>query len=106
MTKYSIKSSTSLTGELFWVVKVTTDNKISVTSFATFDGASESVRKRILRERKESSAFSMVKNISINLLSHKDAELVNKLKSSFCLGITPRQYGYLKGIYERQERSF
>lgn len=100
--KIKIKAVKTVMGNYFW--KVETPHNWN--AFETNEGAFEYVRKYIKRYQKESSAASMVRILSVNLLSIKEAEFVYKLEKSNCKGITKRQYGYLKGIYERQQREW
>lgn len=86
----------------FWGV----EEKNTTTFFSSHKSAWEYVRKKLLRARKEASAFSMVSTIAVNLLSVQDRGLIDKLIKSKCKGITKAQYGYLKGIHERQEREW
>lgn len=102
MQKLQIKAQRALNGQFFYYA--TKDQNTAV--FPTFEAARLYGWRKIKRERKEASAFAMLCNISMNFLSVKDAELVQKLKHSKAVGISPRQYGYLKGIYERQERAW
>ena len=74
--------------------------------FLSFEAATLEAVKQYKRFYKESSAFSMVENIGANLLSARDQEFVAKLNKNKCKGITKRQYGYIKGIHERQEREW
>lgn len=75
----------------------------TVNNFNNFPAAVEYGRKLFKRYYKEMSAFAMTQTLAINLLSVIDLEFIKKLKKSSCKGITPKQYGYLKGIYERQK---
>lgn len=101
--KISIKSSPSLiTGNIFWTVKTPT----CTTSWPTHEGAFQFARKYILRYTKEHAAYSRVLEISMNTLSLNELQLVHKLLKTKCRGITPKQYGYLAGIYERQQREW
>lgn len=70
------------------------------------EAAQEYARKIFKRYVKESAAFSMVMQIAVNLLCQKDNEFINKLIKNKCKGISKAQYGYLKGIHERQERDW
>ena len=74
--------------------------------FAEFDSALKHLNKTLKRCYKEASAYSMARSISSNLLSIDEGDLVRKLNKSKCKGITPKQYGYLKGIRERQQREW
>jgi hypothetical protein len=100
--KLFIKAQKSITGGWFYIA---TQDK-TTTCYSSFEAARQYGWKKLKRMQKEASAFAMISQISVNLLSVKDAELVNKLKNTKCASITPRQYGYLKGIYERQERAW
>lgn len=62
--------------------------------------------KQSKRFYKECAAYSMVCTTAVNLLSIKDSEFIQKLLQSKCVGITKPQYGYIKGIHERQEREW
>lgn len=74
--------------------------------FLSYEAATVEAKKRWKRFYKESAAFAMVMSISSNLLSIDEADLVRNLRASKCKGITKKQYGYLKGIHERQEREW
>lgn len=74
--------------------------------FLTFEGASEQAKKLWKKYYKESAAYAMAQNISINLLTVVDSEFVKTMVKRKCKGITKQQYGYLKGIHERQEREW
>jgi hypothetical protein len=76
------------------------------TYYEHSSGAFTYARKYMLRNRKEMSAFSMLNKISINLCTFDEAELIRKLIRNSCKGITKAQYGWLVGIYERQERAW
>jgi hypothetical protein len=102
MNKYKIKAVKSLSGAFYFQVI----EKGNTTAFSNFAAAKESVWRRLKRERKETSAFSMLVALSINLLSMQELSLYKKLAITSCKGISPRQYGYLKGIYERQDREW
>jgi hypothetical protein len=85
-----------------WISEVNGDLK----SFLTFEAALKDMNKRLKRVYKEASAYSIARTISSNLLSIDEGTLVRKLNKSKCKGITPKQYGYLKGIHERQQREW
>ena len=102
MSKYKIKTQKAINGDYFFAVY----RDGNTTAFPTFEGALNSVARRILRDRKEASAFGMVCNTSINLLSIHERQLIEKLQKTKCLGITQRQYGFLKGIYDRQQKAW
>lgn len=70
------------------------------------EAAQEYARKIFKRYVKESAAFSMCMTIAVNLLSVRDSEFIAKLIKNKCKSITKAQYGYLKGIHERQEREW
>lgn len=74
--------------------------------FLSFEAAATEAKKRWKRYYKESAAFAMLGNISRNLLSIDELALVQSLHRTKCRGITKAQYGYLKGIHERQEREW
>ena len=74
--------------------------------FDTFDVALKRLNKVLKRIYKESSAYSMARTLSSTGLSIDEGALVRKLNKSKCKGITPKQYGYLKGIHERQQREW
>lgn len=101
--KISIKSSPSLiTGNIFWLVKTPTTETAYPTCHSAFDYA----RRYMKRHYKESAAYSRVLQVSTNLLTIQELELVQKLLRNKCKGITSKQYGYLAGIYERQQREW
>lgn len=74
--------------------------------FMTFEAADIWVRKTMKRYYKESVAFSILGDIGVNLLSCRERELVDKLIKNRCKGITKKQYGWLRGIHERQQREW
>ena len=86
------------------VWRVEFNNELS--DFNSHNAAITFADKLWKRYYKEQGAYSMILNISINLLSNKDKELVEKLQKTNCRGITKRQYGYLVGIHERQVREW
>ena len=85
-----------------WAVEI--DKKI--TYYREFDTALARLNKDIKRIYKESSAYSMARTLSSTGLNLAEGELVRKLNKSKCKGITPKQWGYLKGIHERQQREW
>ena len=101
--KIQIKSVPTLRpGQFYW--RVTIDS--NTTNYADCGGAYDYVRKYIKRYYKECCAFSMVSTLSYNLLSTDELALVSKLRRFKCKGITKAQYGYLKGLHERQQREW
>jgi hypothetical protein len=66
---------------------------------AFFDWAR--IEAKILREQK---AYNLVSQLlrQNRFLSNEEDDLVLKLYKHQCKNITKRQYGYLKGIYERK----
>jgi hypothetical protein len=104
--KIKISSSPSLTGGLFWNVTITHNNIKQTTSYCEPAGAYEFARKKLKRAFKEAAAYSRLLKISTNLLNTGELSLVKKLTKSKCAGISKAQYGYLTGIYERQQRDW
>ena len=104
--KIKIKSHKSLFcgsfGNIFWTV--TFNGK--TTSYPNAEAAFQGATKRYKRFYKESAAFSMLKDLAHNMLEIKEYDFVTKLHRTKCAGITKSQYGYLKGIYERQQREW
>lgn len=100
--KIILRSNPTLNGQIFWTVQTPK----SRTCYEHYEGALQFVHKYILRERKEMSAYSMVQAVSENLLNIDETALIRTLKRTKCRGITKKQYGYLKGIHERQEREW
>lgn len=101
--KIEIKSvKTLIPGSFYW--RVTIDNK--TTNYADAAGAYTYAKKYLKRYYKESAAFSMLARISTNLLSEPELAIVKKLRRTRCKGLSPKQYGYLTGIYERQMREW
>jgi hypothetical protein len=96
-----ISKTRNLYGEC-WAININN----TLEYFADFNTALHRLNKLIKRVYKEASAYSMARTISANLLSIDEGALVRKLCKSKCKGITPKQYGYLKGIHERQEREW
>jgi hypothetical protein len=74
--------------------------------FLTFEACSIEAKKRWKRYYKESAAFAMVSSLYSNLLSLDELDFIKHLVKVKCKGITKAQYGYLKGIHERQEREW
>jgi hypothetical protein len=74
--------------------------------YLSYDAAAIEATKRWLKFYRESAAKSKLDCISQNLLSVRDLDFVKKLHRSNCKGITKAQYGYLSGIYERQEKEW
>jgi hypothetical protein len=97
-----IRSNQCIVGGRYWYVKTPT----TTTHYEHAEGAFTYAQKYLLRHRKEMSAFAMLDSISINLCSVEEADLIKKLKKNKCKGITKSQYGWLKGIYERQVREW
>jgi hypothetical protein len=48
----------------------------------------------------------MILALAANLLEADELALYTKLRKNKCAGITVKQYGYVKGIYERQKRAW
>lgn len=101
--KIKIKANKSLVGGYFYTVLAPPHGKVV---FETGEGALAYAHKFITRWQKESAAFSMVRQIGINLLNVADSCFIQKLQRNKCKGISKSQYGYLKGIYERQQREW
>ena len=76
------------------------------TLFEQHEGATEFALKQWKRYYKEQSAYAMLGTLSVNLLNTEELDLYNKLCKNKCRGITKAQYGYVKGIHERQEREW
>jgi hypothetical protein len=95
-------TQTLIPGGRFW----TTTINGKATHYTDYDAAFKAISKRLKREYKEAAAYSRVMKVSINLLAIHEQEFVKKLQKSKCRGITPKQYGYLAGIFERQERAW
>lgn len=74
--------------------------------FENYEGATEYALKVYKRYYKEQAAYSRLCQISSNLLSVEERAFYNKLVRTRCKGITKAQYGFLTGIYERQEREW
>jgi hypothetical protein len=74
--------------------------------YVSYDAAAMEAEKRWKRFYKESAAKSMLDCVSHNLLNVADQMFISKLQRTKCKGITVAQYGYLKGIYERQQREW
>lgn len=102
MKKLRVFGAKSITGGFYWYVKTPT----SVNAFEEHQAAILYASKFCTRWRKEHSAYSMVSTIAVNLLNVADSCFVQKLLRSKCKGISQSQYGYLKGIHERQERAW
>jgi len=85
-----------------WAVKIS-DKPLF---FECFEDAHRYMSKTLKRMYKEASAFSMARTVSANMLNLAEKDLVRKLCRNKCKGITPKQFGYLKGIHERQQREW
>jgi hypothetical protein len=101
--KIQIKSVATLRPDQFYW-RVTKDG-VS-TNYAEYEGAYAVVAKYLKRAYKECSGFSMVSSLNATLLSEQELSLITKLRRTRCKGITKPQYGYLKGIHERQVREW
>jgi hypothetical protein len=86
----------------FWQVTINGNT----TNYEESAAAYEYARKKLKRVFKEQAAFSRVSKVSVNLLSIDEAKFIRKMIKSKCAGITKAQYGFLAGIYERQEREW
>ena len=86
----------------YWIVEFRGERKI----FEQYEGATNYALKVWKRYYKEQAAYSMVRNLSVNLLTVEEKLFRDKLIKVSCKGITKSQYGYLKGIHERQDREF
>jgi hypothetical protein len=100
--KMQIRSQRSVVGDLFWIV----DFNGAVTVYHNVHAAQEAAFKRYKRWYKENGAFSRLSKISDNLLSVEEYQFIQKMRKSKCKGITKAQYGYLVGIYDRQQREW
>lgn len=78
----------------------------TVANFNNPEAAFDYGRKTYKRYYKEQAAFSMLQTIAVNLLCIRDKEFIDKLLKTKCKGISKSQYGYLKGIHERQVREW
>jgi hypothetical protein len=74
--------------------------------FISPDGAFEFAKQWIKRFYKECVAYSCLQTIAVNRLSVEEHGLIQKLLRTRCKGITKAQYGWLRGIHERQEREW
>jgi hypothetical protein len=74
--------------------------------FRTFEAADLWARKEVKRWYKESAAYACLTGLRINQLTCREAEFYDKLYLNKCKGITKAQYGYLRGIHERQQREW
>src|ERR1700692_1037988 len=78
----------------------------STEYFHDFNTAVGRMSKKLKRIYKESCAYSMARALSANTLSIDEQDFVRKMCKCKCAGISMKQYGYLKGIHERQEREW
>lgn len=58
------------------------------------------VEKQVTREIK---AWNLLRSISLQLCEVQESKLIHGLMKTACHNISKRQYGWLKGIYERQQ---
>lgn len=72
-------------------------------AFTSFVAAQIYAEKLVTRAYKEMVAYSIICHLETWLLPSREEELVVKLRDLKCIGITKRQYGYLRGIWERQK---
>lgn len=101
--KLKIKAVETLTpGRFYWQVNFNGNT----TAYCEYKAAEEAARKLLTRYFKESGAFAMVNNIAINMLSMRDADFITKMVKCKCKGITVKQYGFIKGIHERQQAAW
>lgn len=87
----------------FWVVFF---GNYKPEVFSSHEAAIEATQKRWKRFYKENVAYSIVQKLSINKLSEHEKDFVLKLAQTQCKGITKKQYGWIRGLYERQEREW
>lgn len=76
--------------------------KAETKDFLFFDGAVHELQRigpRIYREQK---AYRKLPQISRQLLSAKEYDMITKLEQRSCRNISVKQYGWLCGIAERQ----
>ena len=102
MQKIQIRAVSLHSSGFFWSVVT----PLGQTNYIHSAGAFTYAQKYCLKHRKEMSAFSILARIIVNLLTVEEAELVAALRKNSCKGITKAQYGWLVGIYERQERAW
>lgn len=76
------------------------------TAFANYDAATEFALKIWKRYYKEQAAFARLESINPLKLSIRELDFYDDLSRTKCKGITKAQYGFLAGIYERQERKW
>jgi hypothetical protein len=71
--------------------------------FLFYEGARARWNKLCELVKREQKALDMLKKISMRLLSVREYHFIIHMDKSKCRKITKRQYGYLKGIWERQQ---
>src|ERR1700685_461515 len=101
MLKAALYRTRNIYGHV-WAVKV----GMAISYWEDFDKARAHLNRAMTRAWKEASAYSMARTISSNQLSMAEADVVRKLCKTKCRGITPKQWGYIKGIHERQQREW
>lgn len=74
--------------------------------FHSFAAAQLWAKKELTRFYKESVAWSILLDLNTKIMACRELELYDKLKNNKCKGITKAQYGYLRGIHERQQREW
>jgi hypothetical protein len=76
------------------------------THYEKYEAAFAYVVKKLKRELKEQVAYSRALKISINLLALIERAFVTEMLKCKCIGITKKQYGWIAGIYERQQKEW
>jgi hypothetical protein len=70
--------------------------------FIFYDGAIGKLTKIGKQIKQEQKALRYLKEIELTLLSVREYHFIVHMDASKCKNITRRQYGFLKGIWERQ----
>jgi len=73
--------------------------------FITLQAAMYWSMKEAKRWYKESAAYSMLRAVVQDRMTVREQDFIIHLPAK-CKGITKAQYGYLKGIHERQQREW
>ena len=86
-----------------WIVQVKDSQGFIINNgiFMFPDGAFRYWKQLEEKSNREEKARAIIGTINFRLLSTKDYKFAEKMFNSNCVAITKRQYGYLKGIQER-----
>ena len=75
-----------------------------IEKFLFFDGAIHRLSRIIEQITREQKALKWLNSLTDQFLSCEEYVFIGHLRKTKCFGITKKQYGYLRGICERQPR--